>query len=317
MRHTWSLAAAALLLMPAAGTAQHEHHSTPAAPPSAPAAVEARPTNGPVGTVIIAHGGGPEWNAQVEEVAGQVRTGGPVEVSFLMGPGAKTARFQDAVRRLVDAGASEIVVVPVLVSSHSGHYEQIRYLAGAVDALSETMMHHLHMAGIERPEVAVPIRVAPAIDDAPQVARVLADRALALAQAPREQALFLIGHGPNSAEDYAAWMANLRPIADSVKARTGFRDVKIGLVRDDAPAPVRAEAVLGVREVIQLQHELTGRPVVVVPVLVSRGRVSHEKIPADLAELPIVYTGDPLLPHPEMARWIEARVRAAAEVAKR
>ena len=86
-----------------------------------------------VGTLIVAHGGGDEWNAQVSSIAGQVKTGGPVEVSFLMGPGAKTAPFQNAARRLVDAGAKEIVVVPVLVSSHSGHYEQIRYLAGETD----------------------------------------------------------------------------------------------------------------------------------------------------------------------------------------
>src|SRR5690349_19710585 len=89
--------------------------------------------NAQVGTLVIAHGGGPEWDAQVRVVAEQVKTGGPVEVSFLMGPGAKAAPFQDAAKKLVDAGAKEIVVVPVLVSSHSGHYDQIRYLAGALD----------------------------------------------------------------------------------------------------------------------------------------------------------------------------------------
>ena len=277
---------------------------------AAPSALPAQ-TAGPVGTLIIAHGGGPAWDAQVETVASLVKTGGPVEVSFLMGPGAKTHRFQDAARRLVDKGAREIVVVPVLVSSHSGHYQQIRYLAGQTDSLSEQMHHHLHMAGIERADVRVPIRLTPAIDDSPEVARVLAERALALAESPREQALFLIGHGPNSAEDAAEWMRNLRPVADSVKAATGFRDVKIGLVRDDAPAEVRAQAVQGIREVIQLQHLATGRPVVVVPVLISTGSVSREKLPRDLAGLPIVYKGDALLPHPGMARWVEARVKSA------
>src|SRR5690606_33823177 len=203
-----------------------------------------------IGTVIIAHGGGPEWNAHVEHVAGLVETGGPVEVSYLMGPGAKTHRFQDAVARLVAAGASRVVVVPVLMSSHSGHYEQIRYLAGEVDELSEAMMHHLHMSGIERSDADVPIRVARAIDDSPEVARILAERSLALATEPAGQALFIVGHGPNGSEDYAAWMRNLRPVADTVRALTGFRDVKVGLVQDDAPPAVRAEAVARVREII-------------------------------------------------------------------
>jgi len=273
----------------------------------------AHPLYATVGTLIVAHGGGPDWNARVEEVARLVNTGGPVAVSFLMGPGATTSRFQDAAKRLVNAGATEIVVVPVLVSSHSGHYEQIRYLAGEIGELDEAMLHHLHMAGIQRAAVEVPIRVAPAMDDAPEIAVVLAERGRALAVDAEQRALMLVGHGPNSAEDNAAWMANLRRIADQVKTRSGFREVKVGLVRDDAPAPVRAEAVRSVREMIALLQELTGEPVVVVPILVSKGQISDEKLPADLAGLPIVYDGQTLLPHAEVARWIESRVRATAQ----
>lgn len=264
---------------------------------------------GKVGTILIAHGAGPDWNAKVETIAAQAKTGGPIEVSYLMGPAATSHRFQDVARKLTEEGATEIVVVPLLVSSHSGHYDQIRYLAGQTDSISDMMMHHLHMSGIHRPDVQVPIRLAKAIDDSPDVARVLAERALKLATSPREQAVFIIGHGPNSAEDHAAWMSNLRPIADSLKAITGVRDVKIGLVRDDAPAEVRAEAVKEIREVILLQNALTGKEVVVVPVLISTGSVSQVKVPADLEGLPVVYTGEALLPHPGLARWVEARVR--------
>lgn len=314
MRAIRTLMAAVLALVPATLTAQEPHASAHVATAAdghaahAAAAMQPIPADAVIGTIILAHGAGPAWNAQVESVAALVNTGGPVEVSYLMGPAAKDHRFQDVAARLVAAGATHIVVVPLLMSSHSGHYEQIRYLAGEVDEISETMMHHLAMAGIERANATVPVHVARAIDDSPDVARVLAERALALTDAPAEHALFIIGHGPNSAEDYAAWMSNLRPIADSVQAATGFRDVKIGLVRDDAPAPVRAEAVKRVREIIMLQHDLTGRDVVVVPALISTGSVSQEKIPADLAGLPVIYTGEALLPHPGLARWVEARV---------
>lgn len=319
----WLLAAPAPLL------AQQARHVTHQAQPAASVAVQGAagahasdatasapdaptpiPADAVIGTMIVAHGGGPDWNAQVETIADLVSTGGPVEVSYLMGPGAKTHRFQDVIAKLVDQGAEHVVIVPMLMSSHSGHYEQIRYLAGEVAELSETMMHHLHMAGIERASASVPVRVARAIDDSPDVARVLAERALALTDDPASRALFILGHGPNSAEDNAMWMQNLRPVADTVAALTGFRDVKVGLVRDDAPAPVRAEAVLHVREIIELQHELTGRDVIVIPALISTGSVSREKFPADLAGLPVVYTGEALLPHPGLAKWIEARVAA-------
>ena len=274
-----------------------------------PAAAQDPPAT--VGTLIVAHGGGPAWDARVEAVAREVRVPGPVAVSFLMGPGAARHRFQDAVADLVRRGAREVVVVPMLVSSHSGHYDQIRYLVGQLDTLDPGMLHHLHLAGIERPERSVPLRLTPAMDDAPEVAEVLAARARALAGDPARQALFLVGHGPNSAEDYAAWMANLRRVADTVRAITGFRSVLVELVRDDAPAPVREEAVTRVRELIRLQHELTGEKVVVVPVLVSAGRVSTEKLPRDLDGMPMVYTEEGLLPHEGMARWVGSRVRAA------
>jgi len=236
----------------------------------------------------------------------------PVGVSCLMGAGANSHRFQDAVRELLKRGAREVVVVPMLVSSHSGHYDQIRYLVRDLDTLDQEMLHHLHMSGIERADTTVPLRLTRAMDDAPQIAEVLAERAKGLAADASKQALFLVGHGPNSAEDYAAWMANLRRVADTVSARARFRSVLLDLVRDDAPAPVRAEAVSRVRELILLQHELTRQPVVVVPILVASGRVSTGKLPKDLEGLPIVYTSEGLLPHVEMARWVESRVRAAA-----
>jgi sirohydrochlorin ferrochelatase len=107
-------------------------------------------------------------------------------------------------------------------------------------------------------------------------------------------------------------MKNLREVAERVRRESGFADVKVGLVRDDAPEAVREEAVRGIRETIQLMHLASGREVVVVPILISSGRVSAEKIPADLAGLPIVYDGTPILPHPAIARWIESRVRTLA-----
>jgi sirohydrochlorin ferrochelatase len=232
-----------------------------------------------------------------------------------MGPGAAKTRFQDAIDRLERAGAGSVVVVPLLASSHSGHYEQIRWLAGASDSLSALMHHHLEMSGIERATTRVPMCVVPALDESPELARVLSDRALALARSratdPRQRALLIVGHGPNSAEDNAAWMTNLRIVADSVRRWTGFRDVRVDLVRDDAPHAVREEAVRHVRELIVLQRAMTKADVLVIPLLVSAGAVSREKVPADLAGTPHVYGAAPLLSHPAIVQWIERRVRDA------
>lgn len=258
-------------------------------------------------TIVVAHGGDSLWNSHVLDAAASARTGGPIEVSFLMGPAARSRRFQDVVAKLERAGAREITVVPLLVSSHSGHYDQIRHLTGDSVTLDATMQHHLHMAGIERPKTSARLMLARALDDSPHIARVLTERARALASDHRERAVMIVGHGPNSSEDYAAWMTHLRVVADSVKSLGGFRDVRVELVRDDAPKAVRAEAVLRTRELIEMQRMITGKDVLVVPVLVSKGSINRDKLPADLAGLPIVYSGEALLPHAEIARWIESR----------
>lgn len=58
-----------------------------------------------------------------------------------------------------------------------------------------------------------------------------------------------------------------------------------------------------------MQHELTGRDVVVVPILIADGYVSRVKLPKDLAGLPVAYRPAGLLPHEAMTEWAEGRVR--------
>lgn len=269
-----------------------------------------------VGTIVVAHGGSAEWNGYVRDVAKKVRTGGPVEVSFLMGPEAATTRFQDVATLLERAGVHSIVVVPMLVSSHSEHYQQVRYLAGLTDSINHALHAQMGHSSLEPVKVKVPITVSRSLDDSPVMADILAERALALARTPARQALFLVGHGPNTAEDYAHWMTNLRTVADSIRRRTPFADVRVDLVRDDAPALVRSEAVRRVRELIEMQYRITKDTVVVVPVLISKGRVSRETFMKDLAGLPVTYAGDPLLPHVGLARWVEQRVAESRREAR-
>jgi len=266
-----------------------------------------------VATLLVAHGADSAWNAHVEQVAGAAAMGGPVGVTFLMGPGARARPFQAQVRRLRDDGAERVVIVPLLVSSHSGHFEQIRWLARQTDTLNDVMRHHLHEAGIERVDPDVPLVLAPAMDDAPEVARVLADRARALLAGdnPGRHAVFLIAHGPDGPEEHARWMQALRVLADSVRRAVGVADVRAGVVRDDAPPLVRAEAVRGVRDLIALQAAATGADVIVVPVAISHGAFTDRKLRADLAGLPVRFDAEPLLPHDQVVRWVERRVREA------
>lgn len=263
------------------------------------------------GVLIVAHGGGADWNRQVIDVSASVRHDGPVGVSFLMGPGASERPFQREVAVLRAAGATRIVVVPFFMSSHSEHMDQLRWLIGRRDALDSTMMHHLHMGGIERPSDMSGLLLTTALDSAGELSDALTDRARRLADRRSERAVLLLGHGPNGAEDYARWMTALRPVAERVRRGAGYRFASVELVRDDASPIVRAEAVRRIRELVTWLHEATRLPVVVVPALVATGAVSRQTLPRDLHGLPVIYTGDAVLPNPDMARWVERLVAAA------
>lgn len=263
------------------------------------------------GMLLVAHGGGPDWNKQVLDLAAAVRFAGPVRVSFLMGPGASERPFQREVAALRAAGVTRIAVVPLFISSHSEHFDQLRYLVGMRDSLDATMMHHLHMGGIERPADRTGLTLLSALDSAPELADALAERAVALVPDRAQRAVLVLGHGPNGAEDYARWMAALRPVAERVRQRAGYRLVAVELVRDDAPPMVRAEAVARVREIVLWLNQITSAPVVVVPALVATGAVSQVTLRRDLEGLPVVYAGQAVLPNPGMARWVERVVAEA------
>jgi hypothetical protein len=91
-----------------------------------------------------------------------------------MGEEADSAGWGAAVARLVRDGAREIVVVPLMVSSHGSHYRQIRYYAGELDSLPPELAAHDHHSAHAAP--GVPMRVTPALDAAPELAEALAGR---------------------------------------------------------------------------------------------------------------------------------------------
>ena len=255
------------------------------------------------GLLVVAHGAGPEWNQRVREVVEGVSWGhGPVELAFLMGPEAEAAGWDVAVSALGKQGAASVVVVPLMVSSYGGHYRQIQYFAGELDSLPPELLEHDHHAGMARP---VPMRVTPALDGAPEMVEGVVERWRELGAADRGRPVLLVAHGPNDAEDSAHWLADLDAVAAGLSRAGAVGDVRPGLLRDDAPPPVRAEAVSLMRDTIQALASRAHDSVVVMPVLISTGTIDRTKIPRDVEGLPVRYSAQPLAPLPQLARWIE------------
>jgi CbiX protein len=79
------------------------------------------------GILLLAHGGSAQWNAHVTRLAAEVDRTKPTEVAFGM---ATRANIQAAIDKLKARGATEIVAVPLFVSSWSSVVTSTEYLLG-------------------------------------------------------------------------------------------------------------------------------------------------------------------------------------------
>ncbi len=255
------------------------------------------------GLLVVAHGADSTWNALVDEVVAQVRWDGPVETAFLMGDAAHHGEgWNDALRKVEARGATRLVVVPLMVSSHGAHTRQIGHYAGLIPELPAALAGHVH-GPVNHPTMAV--AVTPALDASPELGTILLDRWRALDPADRTRPVVLVAHGPTSEQDARRWEAALLKANQPLIAELDGKPLRVGLLRDDAPAPVRARAVAAIRDTITALAGASGGDVLVMTVLVSSSGLNVVRVPTDLAGTPMRYAGVVLSPHPALARWIE------------
>ena len=98
----------------------------------------------PLGVLVVAHGSTTAWNAAVEASVANIQQHTPSQVAYLMG--AKNRTPQEAYDDLVAAGVQRVVIVPLLVSSYSSHYEQIRFIGHLRDGLPGLRLDEPHTA---------------------------------------------------------------------------------------------------------------------------------------------------------------------------
>jgi sirohydrochlorin ferrochelatase len=282
-----------------------------------------------VGILLLAHGGSKEWNASVEAVAAEAGKSQPTEVALGM---ADRRTMQAGIEKLTARGVTQIVAVPLFVSSHSSVIESTRFLLGLrADAPAELAdyaamdMGHEHggghgdgpassansaAAGADagaqdktKPVVhTVPIKMAPALDRHRILADILADRAAAISKNPAKEEVVLLAHGPNEDAENALWLADLSAVAKLVAAKAPYTRVEVATLRDDAEPAVRDAATENLRKIASSGYDSNLR-VLIVPVLLSYGGIENG-IRKRLGGLDHVMSPSGILPDPRIVTWI-------------
>jgi sirohydrochlorin cobaltochelatase len=276
----------------------------------------------PYGILLLAHGGEPEWNAQIADLTKKVNETVPTEAALGM---ADPATLQAALGKLAARGVTRAIAVPLFIHSRSEVLDQTRYTLGLSDKPSEVLraaaermssaaphmvMHH-HMFSLERVKTNIPVSLTRALDDDPLVSRILLERARGLSHKAKSETVVLVAHGPVDDAALAAWNATLEKHAAFVKREGGFRGAVFAVLRDDAAPQVRAASVAALRAQVSAAARV-GRALV-VPVLIARGGIEG-KLATDLKGLDYAWDGKTLMPHDGFDAWVLAR---AAEAAKK
>ena len=240
----------------------------------------------------------PLWNASVLEVVKPLTDKYPLEVAFGM---ADPDTIKEAVHELEEKGVSEVIVVPLFISSHSPIIGNSRYILGLQEKLPETTT----VESLPRIESKIEFHMTGALDDSILVAEILLERAMELSTNPAKETVILVGHGPNDEKENRLWLADMEKLAYYVREKGYFKEVKVATWRSDAPKEIKERAIYELRSMIEMSGK-DGK-VIVVPHLLAMGGVESEIVEA-LKGLSYVFNGKTLLPHSNITRWVEMQV---------
>lgn len=298
-----------------------------------PARALAEPAaGGKTGVLLLAHGGGASWNDRVNALSGKVAEKMPIEVAFGM---ANRPSIQGAVDKLVAAGVTEIVAVPLFVSDHSSVITSTAYLLGAREDMPEDLrmfakMDHSSHGAKAAPAAAeshaghaghaghgaaapaqdntarvispVPIRMTGALGRHRLVAEILSARASSISKDAANESVILVAHGPGEDDENRRWVEDLLALAAGIHGAVPFASVDALTVRDDAEKPVRDAAAAELRALVEKRTSEKKR-VLLVPVLMSYGGI-EKGIQKRLEGLDYTMPGHGLMPDDRLVAWV-------------
>jgi sirohydrochlorin cobaltochelatase len=273
------------------------------------------------GVLVMAHGGGAQWNKDVLAAVEPLKADYNIEVAFGM---ADAVSMQESVRQLEARGARHIGVVRLFISGESfkERTEQILGIipgAPARPAVAVADDHAGHGAGHGGHSMEfwrVDTRASYALSEqglveAPEMGEVLATRATTLSKDPPQEEVLILAHGPGNDAENERWLKHLDARAEAVRKALPFHAVHVETLREDWPDK-RVEAEKRIRAFVE-QSAREGRRTLVIPFRVQ-GFGPYAKV---LDGLDYVSDGRGLIPHPSVTQWITHQIETLQPVAKR
>ncbi len=284
------------------------------------------------GVMVMAHGGGAQWNNLVEDAVKPLAKKYPVSIAWGM---ADPKTLQESISQLESEGVTRIVAVPLFISRHSMVIRQTEFLLGLRDELADpsmpsmdhsdgsmmsgTMNHAQHSGHMMEKAELKPLKkkasiiLTHALDDNQVVAGILYDRIAELSTNPSNETIILVAHGPNGEKDNRGWIINLESLSKKIQAiqkSNGqiYKQIFAVTVRDDADKEIFEQAKEQFRALVRQSGNFG--TVIVVPVFLSSGGREHA-VAERLEGLKYKWNGKALLPDARLSGFLESSVTDA------
>jgi len=261
------------------------------------------------GLLVMAHGGGPNWNREVEAMLAPLRGDYLVEIAFGM---AEAVSLQEGVRKLEAQGVRRIGVVRLFISGESW-YERTEQILGLRPGASPRPVAEAHggpnghtghdMAAWRINTNAAFALTTQGLAEAPEIGAVLAERARALSGDVRQESVLIIAHGPTDDAENQRWLAHIDARAAVVRQSAPFKRVQVETLREDWPEK-RSASEARIRAFVDEASRDGGR-VIVTPFRVA-GFGPYARV---LEGLPYASDGRALLPSAEVERWVRGQAQ--------
>jgi len=179
------------------------------------------------GLLVISHGSrDPIWVQLVRAACAQIQLPAklsdiPIECAFL--ELVEGHLIQDGIDRLETAGVTDIIVIPLFISSGSTHIDEISWALGlqAKPSLPTDLLRFC---------IRAVIHWCPPIDDDPEIARLLVDKLKPVSHDPTKQLVLLVGHGSREKGFYTRWHQGMASLAAQMKELGGYAEADIAML---------------------------------------------------------------------------------------
>jgi sirohydrochlorin cobaltochelatase len=258
-----------------------------------------------LGVLVMAHGGGKQWNKEVLAAIEPLKAEHNIEVAFGM---ADATSLQQGVERLEARGARRIGVVRLFISGESflERTEQILGLAPGAPQRAAVKAEHEGHEGHSMEFWRIATRSSFAVSkqglvEAPEMSNVLVERARTLSKEPQREDVLILAHGPGDDAENERWLAHLDARAEGVRRALPFRTVRVETLREDWPEK-RKDAEQRIRSYVE-QASKSGRAIV-IPFRVQ-GFGPYAEV---LKGLDYASDGRGLVPDAGVTKWIEHQI---------